>query len=624
MAVEKVQALENVSTPAEKEPGSKDLGFDPAELQKKYEAERNLRIKNGGVSQYRSAWKSGFGYYLEDPNADANFSRDPIDARYDAVIMGGGFSGLLVAARLVQQGITNFAILDKSADFGGTWYWSRYPGAQCDVDSTIYLPLLEEVGYIPKEKYSFGPEILEHAQRIAKHFDLYPKALFQTEVKTCHWSEEDSLWTVQTDRGDNLRAQFIVSAFGISHMPKLPGISGIENFQGKSFHASRWDYNYTGGDSTGNMTRLADKRVGIIGTGATAIQVVPKLAESAKELYVFQRTPSSVDVRNNRPTNAEWAKTLRPGWQQERIDNFYAITTGENVTEDLIDDGWTEIFRLVAAPFFASADVEQSLENRMEQVQIADFKKMESVRARVDSLVKDPATAASLKPWYNQFCKRPCFHDEYLQAFNHPNVTLVDTRGHGVDGVTTKGVLAQGKEYELDCLIYSTGYEWYTEWEQRTRSQVYGRNGLTITKKWSQGITTYHGWGVHGFPNFMVLSSAQVNNVPNYTHMVGYLSRHLAYIIRTCKDRGIKSVEPTANAESKWVQQVVEQGAARRDQMKLCTPGYLNHEGDITEKTDRLYSYNGSGDTKFQIILDKWREEGKLVGLSIDGATEAD
>ena len=498
-------------------------------------------------------------------------------------------------------------------------YWNRYPGVQCDVDSYVYLPLLEELGYMPKEKYSFGPEILAHAQNIAKHFGLYEKALLQTGVKVCHWLEEEALWTIQTDRGDNLRAKFIVSAFGISHMPKLPGIPGLEDFEGKSFHTSRWDYTYTGGDNTGGLTGLRDKRVGIIGTGATAVQVVPKLAQSAKQLYVFQRTPSSVDVRNNRPTNMEWAKTLRPGWQSHRIDNFYSITTGENVAEDLVDDGWTEIFRLVAAPFFAAADVERSLESRFEQVQMADYKKMESIRARVDRVVKDPTTAASLKPWYNQFCKRPCFHDEYLQSFNSSNVTLVDTRGYGVDRVTAKGVLAQGKEYELDCLIYSTGYEWYTEWEQRTQSQIYGRNGLTISEKWRDGVSTFHGWGVHGFPNFMVLSSAQVNNVPNYTHMVNYISGHLAYIVRTCIDRGIKSIEPTATAEGNWVQQVLQQGAARRDQMKTCTPGYLNHEGNVTEKTDRLYSYNGSGDAKFQTLLDRWRDEGKLVGLRVDG-----
>ena len=329
------------------------------------------------------------------------------------------------------------------------------------------MPLLEEVGYIPTEKYSSAPEILEYTRTLGKRFDLYKSALFQTEVTEMRWDEASGRWTVLTDRGDKIEARFLCIGSGLLNRPKLPGIPGVERFKGHSFHTSRWDYAYTGGSCEGNLDGLKDKRVGIIGTGATAVQAVPHLGVSAKELYVFQRTPSSVDVRDNRPTDPEWAASLEPGWQRRRMDNFDIIMNGGKVEEDLVDDYWTKMFaEMMAASRLQGRDKDNKVP-LSELLQVVDYRKQERVRGRVEEVVKDPATAEALKPWYNTFCKRPTFHDEYLETFNRPNVHLVDTKGQGVDAITEKGVVVGGVEYELDCLIYATGFETNNDWTHR-------------------------------------------------------------------------------------------------------------------------------------------------------------
>src|SRR6185437_13195537 len=289
---------------------------------------------------------------------------------------------------------------------------------------------------------------------IGEHFGLYENACFQTEVTKLVWDEAAQRWIVHTSRGDAMRARFVVMANGPLHRPKLPGIPGVETFKRHSFHTSRWDYGYTGGDAGGGLTKLAGKRVGIIGTGATAVQCVPHLGEWAKELYVFQRTPSSVDVRGSRETDPDWVASLEPGWQRRRQDNFNILVAGGDQDEDLVHDGWTDIFRSVTGT--AAKEMARKLGRRLtgaeraEVTTIVDYRKMNQVRARVDAIVNDPDTAAALKPWYRQFCKRPCFHDEYLQTFNRPNVRLVDTRGKGVERLTATSVVANGRDYPVD------------------------------------------------------------------------------------------------------------------------------------------------------------------------------
>jgi cation diffusion facilitator CzcD-associated flavoprotein CzcO len=369
------------------------------------------------------------------------------------------------------------------------------------------MPLLEEIGYMPTEKYARAKELLAHSRMIGEKFGLYERALFQTEVHSLRWNEDTGRWLTSTSRGDSIKSRFVIPAAGPLHRPKLPGLKGIEDFKGHSFHSSRWDFNYTGGDPAGGLEKLKDKRVGIIGTGATAVQIVPHLGEWAKELYVFQRTPSSIDVRGNKPTDAAWAAKQEKGWQQKRMDNFDSVVNGGIEPEDMVADGWTDIIReLITRKLPADLTPVEAAAER----QLADFRKMEQVRARADSLVEDKTTADSLKPWYNQFCKRPCFHDEYLQTFNRPSVHLIDTKGNGVDRNTEKGIVANGQEYEIDCLIYATGFELATDWTHRTGFEIYGRDGLTITEKWKDGASTLHGWSSRGFPNCFFVSVVQV------------------------------------------------------------------------------------------------------------------
>ncbi|MBU6317673.1 MAG: NAD(P)/FAD-dependent oxidoreductase, partial [Acidobacteria bacterium] len=284
--------------------------FDPDLLRDRYRHERDKRLRSDGNEQYVEI-AGQFAHYLDDPYVQVQ-ERPPLHDTVEVAIIGGGFGGLLAGARLREAGVEDIRLIEKGGDVGGTWYWNRYPGAACDIESYVYLPLLEELGYVPTRKYATAPEILQHSRNIAKHYRLYDNACLGTEVTDLTWHEGDGLWTISTNRGDRMRARYVVMANGPLHRPKLPGIAGIEDYRGHSFHTSRWDYDYTGGDSSGGLDRLGDKVVGIIGTGATAVQAIPHLGRHAKHLYVFQRTPSSIDVRNDRPTDPEWAATLQP------------------------------------------------------------------------------------------------------------------------------------------------------------------------------------------------------------------------------------------------------------------------------------------------------------------------
>jgi cyclohexanone monooxygenase len=595
-----------------------DLGFDPDALKARYRAEREKRLRADGNEQYREI-KGEFAHYLDDPYVAPGFVRAPLTDEVEVVVIGGGFGGLLAGARLREAGVEDIRIIEKGGDFGGTWYWNRYPGAACDIESYIYLPLLEELGSVPVEKYSRAPEILRHSRAIGDKFDLYRNACFQTEVKALHWDEASARWIVRTNRGDAMKARFVVMANGPLHRPKLPGIPGVESFRGHSFHTSRWDYGYTGGDAAGGLDKLQDKVVGIIGTGATAVQCVPHLAEWSKQLFVFQRTPSSIDVRANRPTDWDWAKSLKPGWQQQRMDNFNILVSGGFQEEDLVNDGWTDIIANLL--FLAKKQHESggSEQDAAALVQLADFRKMEQVRARVDAIVKDKRTAEALKPWYNQFCKRPCFHDEYLDAFNRESVTLVDTGGKGVDRITENGVVANGREYKLDCLIYATGFEVGTSYTRRSGYELYGRDGVSLSEKWMDGVSTFHGFLSRGFPNCFIVSNSQSGFTVNFPHMLNAQSKHIAYLVKSCAERQAKTIEPSAEAEAEWVNTIVSLAVLRQKFFEECTPGYYNNEGKPNALAARNGFY-GAGSIAFVKLLEDWRAEGSLKGLELGGA----
>ena len=593
---------------------STELGFDPDALRAKYREERDRRLRADGNDQYLEV-KGEFAHFVEDPYVAPGFTRAPITDAVEVAVIGGGFGGLLAGARLREAGVDYIRILEKGGDFGGTWYWNRYPGAACDVESYIYLPLLEELGYVPQEKYARAPEILAHSQAIGRHYDLYRGACFQTEVTEMRWDEASARWILATNRGDRMRARFVVMSNGPLNRPKLPGIPGIESFRGHSFHTSRWDYAYTGGDSNGNLSGLHGKRVGILGTGATAVQCVPHLGAAAGHLSVFQRTPSSVDVRANRPTDPQWAGSLAPGWHQHRMNNFNILVSGGYQPEDLVADGWTDIIRklLVMVQSDPGGNAGRDI---MKTMELADFQKMEQIRARVDQIVTDADTAESLKPYYRQFCKRPCFHDEYLDTFNRPNVTLVDTRGRGVERVTEKGVVAGGALYELDCLIFATGFEVGTAYTRRAGCEVHGSGGVSLTEKWSDGVRTLHGMHSRGFPNCFIMGTAQSAFTANFLHALDEQSRHIAYVVSIAKDRGIRTIEVSQEAEDAWVETVIRKAQLRRKFFEECTPGYYNNEGKPGARNGQDAFYGG-GPVEFFQILHDWRDDGGLKGLEL-------
>jgi cation diffusion facilitator CzcD-associated flavoprotein CzcO len=589
--------------------------FDPDALRAKYREERDKRLRPDGIAQYVEP-KGRFAHFADDPYVAPGFSRPPLAGDCDVALIGGGFGGLLAGARLRQLGVQSLRVVEKGGDVGGTWYWNRYPGIACDVESYVYLPLLEELGTVPKEKYSRGAEIFEHCRAIARKFDLYRDALLQTEVTEIRWDEGAARWLVATNRGDRLRARFVVLSNGFLQKPKLPGIPGLDEFEGHAFHTSRWDYAYTGGDANGNLAKLGDKRVGIIGTGATAVQCVPHLGASAQQLFVFQRTPSSIGVRANRPTDPAWAASLPPGWQRQRIENFQILTAGGYAPEDLVADGWTEIVKKLLALMLAKPDPDVSPEAIARNLELADFQQMEEIRARVDAIVRDPATAEALKPYYRQFCKRPCFHDEYLDTFNRPNVTLVDTHGCGVERITKRGVVAEGREYEVDCLIFATGFEVGTDYSHRSGYDIVGSGGLTLTEKWRKGIRTLHGIHIHGFPNCFMMSIAQSGFTVNFPYLIDLQARHIAHIVAAAQARGVKRLEATAEAEAAWVAAVIDTTSSTLEFSQSCTPGYYNNEGQPTEQSRQNGFYMG-GPTEFAEILERWRADGRLDGLAL-------
>ncbi|HSJ92191.1 MAG TPA: NAD(P)/FAD-dependent oxidoreductase, partial [Ilumatobacter sp.] len=530
-----------------------DHRIDRASLLERYRLERDKRLRADGNEQYVEVI-GDFGHYLDDPYVRPE-PREPVFDDVLVAFIGGGFAGLVTGAKLKQAGIEQVRLVEKGGDVGGTWYWNRYPGAQCDTTSFIYLPLLEETGHMPSEKYTHGPEILEHSRRIARRFGLYDDALLSTEVTGLEWDDERPRWIVSTNRGDRFTAKFVAMGTGPLHRPKLPGIPGIESFEGHSFHTSRWDYAYTGGDAEGApMDRLADRRVGIIGTGATAVQCIPHLARACGELFVFQRTPSSIDVRNNEATDPDWFAQLEPGWQQRWLENFTVLQTGGFAEADLTMDGWTDITQRIMRKLFEQDPPDLTPAGFERAYHDSDDEKMTEIRARVDAIVRDPATAEALKPWYRQLCKRPCFHDEYLQAFNHPNVHLVDTDGKGVERIDAAGVWANGEHVALDCIIYASGFEVGTDFARRSGFDAVGRDGLRLSEKWSEGMMSLHGMHVHGFPNLFVVGPAQAANlISNIPHNLVEAGATIAAILRHAIEIDADEVEATAEAEAAWV-----------------------------------------------------------------------
>ncbi|HUW04483.1 MAG TPA: NAD(P)/FAD-dependent oxidoreductase [Acidimicrobiales bacterium] len=589
--------------------------MDREALRAKYRAERDKRLRPDGPTQYLEP-TGRFADLLEDPYVP-RIERDPVHDEVTVALIGGGFSGLCVGARLKAAGVEDVRIIEGGGDVGGVWYWNRYPGAMCDTAAMIYLPLLEETDYLPSMKYVYGTEIHEHAKRIATHFGLYDNALFSTEVTDLRWDDDASRWIIATDRGDEVRARFVAMGTGPISRPKLPGIPGIETFAGHTFHTARWDYDYTGGSPDKPMDNLSDKRVGIIGTGATAVQCIPHLARDAKELYVFQRTPSSIDVRNNHQLDRAELGELEPGWQKRWLTNFSTLQTGGFADEDLVKDGWTDIAKRIRDRMITAAsetDGEFGPDDMLRAFEDSDDEKMNEIRARCEAVVDDPATAEALKPWYRQLCKRPCFHDEYLQAYNEPGCHLVDTDGLGVEAIDESGIWANGVHYDLDCIVFASGFEVHLS--HSATYETVGRGGETLTDHWADGMKSFQGTHVHGFPNLFIIGLAQgANLISNFTYNYTEAGSAIAAVVAHALDVGVEVVEVTDEAEEAWVAQFEGTLAGLLGNAE-CTPGYYNNEGQPAGPRERL---NGSGYPQGPVAyfeyLDQWRESGGFEGL---------
>jgi cation diffusion facilitator CzcD-associated flavoprotein CzcO len=595
--------------------------IDISAIRAKYLRERDRRIRKEANEQYIETGGDWAELYEVDPYQPV-IPRPQLHRETDVVVLGAGYCGMMVAHGLKEAGVEDFFIIDHAGDFGGTWYWNRYPGIQCDNDAYCYMPLLEETDYMPSKKFTDGYEIQQHCQIIARTFGLYGNALFHALIRGLTWDEGLSRWRVTTNRGDDLRARFVVIANGPLNKPKLPGIPGIRDFKGKLFHTARWDYGFTGGEwKNPVLSNLADKKVAIIGTGATAIQVVPHLGRYAGQLYVIQRTPSSVDLRANKPTDIEWFHSLRPGWQQERIRNFHhaAMERFRPGEPDMIEDIWTEISRNLSAELEAEGWPDITLEEYARRREIMDYRVMERLRRRCEEIVDDPATAEALKPWYRFLCKRPCSNDDYYPTFNLPNVSLVDVSGsQGVERLTEKGFVANGREFEIDCMIFASGYEVTNELHRRWAiDPLVGRDGLSIYDYWADGFKTFHGTMARGFPNlfFTGFTQAGVNATNSATFIAQ--GRHIGYIASEALKRRATTVEPSQEAQDIYIRQLRSVAVDNSTFINECTPSYFNNEGDQAHKRHIFGEPWGPGFYDFEDMLQAWRDAGQLDGLEL-------
>lgn len=590
--------------------------FNAAAVREVYARERARRITAARAATADILHDERFAKYRSDPFTEFT-ERDPIADEVDVVIVGAGMAGIVLGAKLRESGVQRVRLIDTAGGFGGTWYWNRYPGLMCDVEAYIYLPMLEEMGYMPTSRYAAGSEIRQHLESIADKYRLEDEALFHTTITSSEWSEDESRWIVRTDRGDTVRSSYLVLAPGMLNLLKMPVIEGLEDFEGGAFHSGRWRYDLTGGtDTEPVMSKLSGKNVGVIGIGGSAIQAIPQLAKYADQVFAFQRTPSAIGVRNNQATDAEFVASLKPGWQKERMTNFSVVMSGADADVNMVDDAWTHhMGNLVRIGKAAKTDED------LAELEAFDFEVMEEHRRRVDAEVKDPAVAKSLKPYYRYLCKRPLFHDGYLAAFNEGSLTLVDCPT-GVERITPRGVVANGTEYELDFIVFATGYEAEsTPLARRVGHEIRGVGGITLQSKWADGPTSLHGLATSGFPNMFIMPTPgqQAVTTVNYAHVMLIGADHISASIAALKQAGISEFEVTPEAESAWTELIVSGYRDNRDFMASCTPSRMNFDSNPDGANPRNGTYGGGyGDVLGYIaLLEEWRSNGQFEGWAL-------
>lgn len=579
--------------------------MDNSDIYQRYEQERNKRLRSDGREQYQRV-DGQFANFNQAPWIKQANSRKAVNLETQTLIVGGGLGGILAAINLKKNNINDFIIIDNGEDFGGVWYWNKYPGCMCDIESYIYLPLLEEMDFIPSQKYIPAAEIASYLRQLSERYQLYERTYFQTALTQSSWDEERGSWMSQTSLGDSIISQYVVLSTGFLSKPKLPSIPGIADFKGKSFHTSRWDYDYTGGSAEGDLQHLNDKRVAVIGTGASAVQCIPHLASAAKQLFVFQRTPVAVGGQSNMPTDVTWFTNQPAGWQKARSDNFNGLMEGIPAEVNLVNDEWTDLTKYFD---YENKNLSEAWEN-------ADLRKMDEIRERVQAKVKDESLARKLMPWYKWLCKRPCFHDSYLDSFNRENVHLIDTSGKGVDKITEDAIVVAGQSYALDCIIYATGYEVGTAFESRCNLKMFGRDGVSLTETWGNSHQSLHGFMTRNFPNMLVMSLNQSALAVNFSYMISEQAKHVAWIIEQCQKRQLCSVEPYAEAENAWGQEVLKTGERTLNYHVNCTPSFFNEEGQLNDDAIKKGPYSG-GALNFIEILSNWREQGDMAGLEL-------
>ncbi|KAL2204698.1 FAD/NAD(P)-binding domain-containing protein [Sarocladium strictum] len=631
-------------------------------IRQKYAQEAEKRVRPEGSKQFVAlthAEEARLRFLSQDPWVDheaLNARPSPVTngGTYKFVIVGAGFGGLQFAVKLIESHLATpeeIRFVDAAGGFGGTWYWNRYPGLHCDLESYIYMPLLEETGYIPRHKYAKGAEVREHAERIAKQWKLTDSVVFRAHVQKLQWEEEHSLWKIDCaqGRGDELdplqqriNAQYVyIAGGGLTH-PQVPKLPGLSSFAGDMFHTARWNYHVSGGSQDDqSLTGFQDKRVAVIGTAATAIGVIPEIAKHAKELFVVQRTPAYVKPRNQYATDPDtfYSKVAsKPGWQWERQLNWNSFITNSAKPgeEDLTSDGWTDMpaySALLGSPSHGLVDPQpESLNKIAGEFHALDLPHMNAVRARIDAIVNDKATAEKLKPWYNTFCKRPTFSDEYLHLFNQPNVHLVDTEGQGPSEVTKDGLIVGTEEVKVDVIVFSTGYQ--TTGPRggspggRLNIDIIGRNGLSMDGKWkSDGAATLHGFATHDFPNLFFTGASQGTATGNNVLMLAIIADNVAHVLSEAFRKSEPNQRPIINVTKEGEEAHSAEVAKRAPSFALlrqCTPGYFNGHGDgknVLDEAGRAKASRGAiwseGTQSFIEYVRKWKERGYLEGVEV-------
>jgi len=514
--------------------------------------------------------------------------------RLDAVVIGAGFGGMCMVHRLRSMGLAVRGI-EAGADVGGVWYWNRYPGARCDLMSIDYsYSFSEEIQqeWTWSEQFAAQPEILAYANFVADRLDLRKEFQFDTRVERARFDEARGLWVVQTDRGEALEATYCIMATGPLSVPKDPGYPGAEDFKGDIHYAARWPH---------EPVSFAGKRVGVVGTGSTGIQIVPVVAEEAQELFVFQRTPSFTMPMRNKPLDAEYVAQVKRhypalraaarntaigGVRPQTTRPLFSVTPQDRL--ELMEDSW----RRGGLAFLGTFS--DLLTNAEANEIVAEF-----VRGKIGEVVKDPDTAERLKPrGYPIFARRPCLDTNYYESFNQPNVHLVDLLEDPIVRLTERGVQTGTREIELDVLIMATGYDGLTG--AMLAIDIQGRDGRSLADKWRDGARSYLGLAMEGFPNlFMICGANGPAALANIVTLDEQNTDWIADCITHMRRHGLATVEADAQSEADWMEAI--SALAAKSLMPKANTWYV---GANVEGKPRVFSLYSGGFHKYREICE--------------------